>query len=55
MPLSHAYCPACGEDDLSRGAVEVAARQAAYHQAVEVADDHQTCHCLVVAVAGLDA
>ncbi|MCR4583367.1 MAG: hypothetical protein K5764_07415 [Prevotella sp.] len=43
----HAYCPVCGEDDLFRGVGEVAARQGAYHQAVEVDDDHQTCHCLV--------
>ena len=52
---SHAYYQAYGEDDLSRGAVAVAARQAAYHQAVGVADAHQNCHCLVVAAACLDA
>jgi hypothetical protein len=35
-------------------AVEVAARQGAYHQVV-VDDDHQSCHYLVVEVAYQDA
>jgi hypothetical protein len=42
------------EDDLSHVAVEVAARQGAYHQVV-VDDDHQSCHYLVVEVAYQDA
>ena len=41
---SHAYCPACGEGDLSHGVGEVVVLQGAYHQAVEVVDGHQIFH-----------
>ena len=52
---SLAYYPAYVEDDLSRGVGEVVVHQGAFHQEVAVADDHQTCHCQVVAVVCLDA
>jgi hypothetical protein len=49
---SHAYCLACAVADLSHAVV--AGRQDAYHLVEEVAYDHQTCHCRVVAVACQD-
>lgn len=48
---NHACYLAC--DGLSHEAVEVAARQDAYHQAVAVDDDHQPCHCLVAEVVSV--
>ena len=52
---SHAYYQACDEDALSHEVGEVVAHRDAYHQAVEVDDDHQPCHCLVVEEENQDA